>query len=126
MEKFNKLNEDLLVDETSQELIDLMKNVAKDLIEMLQKFKAIAKAKGIRFNLAAQKKDAIEAKILAKAKASNHSKADSLHLFEHGTPGNVGDGILTTERDLSQDQVGTRRSEPVHVDTMNYSKSSED
>ena len=112
------------MDETSPELIDLMKNVAKDLIEMLQKFKAIAKAKGIRFNIAAQKKDAIEAKIMGNAKASNHSKDDSLHLFEHGTPGNVGDGIISTDREQNREDVVTRGSDPDRVDTMMYSNNS--
>ena len=35
MEKMNKLNEDLLDDETNPELIDLMRNVAKDLMDLL-------------------------------------------------------------------------------------------
>ena len=61
MEKMNKLNEDLLDDETNPELIDLMRKVASDLMDLLHQFKAIAKAKGIRYNIAAAKKDAIEA-----------------------------------------------------------------
>ena len=64
MEKMNKLNEDLLDDETNPELIDLMRKVASDLMDLLHQFKAIAKAKGIRYNIAAAKKDAIEAQIM--------------------------------------------------------------
>lgn len=35
MEKMNKLNEELLDDETNPELIDLMRHVAGNLIELL-------------------------------------------------------------------------------------------
>lgn len=46
MEKFKKLNEDVLDDEKHPELIDLMKIVAADLAETVNRFKQIAKAKG--------------------------------------------------------------------------------
>ena len=52
MEKYKKLNEDVLDDETHPELIDLMHYIAKDLGEIMQKFKMIAKAKGIRYEIA--------------------------------------------------------------------------
>ena len=63
MERMNRLNEELLDDETNPELLDIMRRVATDLQELLLQFKAIAKAKGIRYNIAAAKKDAIEAHI---------------------------------------------------------------
>ena len=45
MEKFKRLNEDLLKDETKPELIDLMGRIGDELEETVQKFKKIAKAK---------------------------------------------------------------------------------
>ena len=59
MEKYKKLNEDVLNDELHPELIDLMKDIANDLQETVLRFKAIAKAKGIRYEVAAAKQDAI-------------------------------------------------------------------
>lgn len=41
-----------------------MLKVAEDLSETVLKFKAVAKAKGIRYEIAAAKKDAIEKKIM--------------------------------------------------------------
>jgi len=64
MEKYKKLNEDVLDDESHPELIDLMRKIGTDLTETVSKFKAIAKAKGIRYEIAAAKKDAIEKSIL--------------------------------------------------------------
>ena len=66
MEKYKRLNEDLLNDEEHPELIDLMKAVANDLTETTQRFKAIAKAKGQRYNIATKMKDAIVKKIYTK------------------------------------------------------------
>jgi hypothetical protein len=63
MEKYKKLNEDVLDDESNPELMDLMRSVAKELTDTVQRFKAIARAKGIRYEIAAAKKDAIEKKI---------------------------------------------------------------
>lgn len=63
MEKYKKLNEEVLNDESNPDLIDLMTRIADDLKETVLKFKAIAKAKGIRYEIAAAKKDAIEKKI---------------------------------------------------------------
>ena len=63
MEKYKKLNEQVLDDEESPELKDIMKRVATDLDETVARFKAIAKAKGVRYEVAAAKKDAIEKKI---------------------------------------------------------------
>jgi len=51
MEKYKKLNEEVLDDESHPELIDLMQSVANDLDETVQRFKAIAKSKGIRYNV---------------------------------------------------------------------------
>ena len=59
MEKYKKLNEEVLDDENNLELIDIMKKVGNDLVETVNRFKAIAKAKGIRYEIAAAKKDAI-------------------------------------------------------------------
>ena len=67
MEKFKRLNEDLLNDEQHPELIDLMRALANDLDETIQKFKAIAKAKGVRYKVATKMKDAILNKILKPA-----------------------------------------------------------
>jgi len=39
MEKFKKLNEDVLDDESHPELIDLMKKIASDLAETVNRFK---------------------------------------------------------------------------------------
>ena len=64
MEKYKKLNEEVLEDEGHPELHDIMTKVAEELTETVQKFKAVAKAKGIRYEIAAAKKDAIEKKIL--------------------------------------------------------------
>ena len=63
MEKYKKLNEDVLNDELHPELIDLMRDIANDLQETVLRFKAIAKAKGIRYEVAAAKQDAIQKKI---------------------------------------------------------------
>ena len=63
MEKYKKLNEDVLNDEYNPELKEIMLTVASDLTETVQRFKAIAKAKGIRYEIAANKKDAIEKQI---------------------------------------------------------------
>ena len=49
MEKFKRLNEDLLKDETKPELIDLMTKIGEDLEETVQRFKKIAKAKTLRY-----------------------------------------------------------------------------
>ena len=46
MEKFKKLNDDVLNDEANPELLDLMRKIAAELEESMLKFKAIAKAKG--------------------------------------------------------------------------------
>ena len=62
MEKILKLNEDLISDETNPDLLELMKRITEDLNDTLQKFKAIAKAKGIRYNITAKKEPA-EAKV---------------------------------------------------------------
>ena len=75
MEKFKKLNEDLLNDEEHPELIDLMRSVANDLYDTVQRFKAIAKAKGVRYNVAAKMKDAIIKKIM---KPENGSKKNEI------------------------------------------------
>ena len=64
MEKYKRLNEDLLRDEEHPELIDLMRSVANELYETVQSFKAIAKAKGVRYNIASKMKDVILNKIM--------------------------------------------------------------
>ena len=43
MEKFKRLNEDLLDDETHPELIDLLRSIALELEETIKRYKAIAK-----------------------------------------------------------------------------------
>jgi len=63
MEKYKKLNEDVLDDESNPELIDLMRTIGKELQDTVLRFKAIAKAKGIRYEIAAAKKEAVEKKI---------------------------------------------------------------
>ena len=64
MEKYKRLNEDLLNDEQHPELLDLMRSVANDLDDTIQRFKAIAKAKGVRYNVATKMKEAILKKIM--------------------------------------------------------------
>jgi len=64
MEKYKKLNEEVLDDENNLELIDIMKKVGTDLVDTVNRFKAIAKAKGIRYEIAAAKKDAITKQIM--------------------------------------------------------------
>ena len=68
MEQYKRLNEEVLNDEAHPELIDLMNKVANDLHETVQRFKALAKSKGIRYEVAARKKDAIEKKITGLSK----------------------------------------------------------
>ena len=63
MEKYKKLNEDVLDDESNPELLDLMRTIGKDLMDTVMRFKAIAKAKGIRYEIAAAKKSSVEKKI---------------------------------------------------------------
>ena len=67
MGKILKLNEDLIDDETNPELLDQMRTIANDLHETLMQFKAIAKAKGMRYKIAVSKKDALDAKIAGKS-----------------------------------------------------------
>lgn len=43
MEKYKKLNEEVLSDETNPDLMTLMERVANDLAETVARFKAIAK-----------------------------------------------------------------------------------
>ena len=74
MEKYKRLNEDLLNDEQHPELIDLMRTVGEELDDTIQKFKAIAKAKGVRYKVATRMKDAILSKILNPALESALSK----------------------------------------------------
>ena len=81
MEKYKRLNEDLLNDEENLELAGLMQRVAKDLDKTILKFKVIAKAKGKRYQLAAAKKDAIEASIAGKSSVEAASVDDlKIHL----------------------------------------------
>ena len=63
MEKYKKLNEDVLDDESHPELIDLMRDIASDLKDIMNKFRMIAKAKGIRYEIAGAKNDEIQSKI---------------------------------------------------------------
>ena len=60
MEKFKKLNEDVLNDEHDPELKEQMVKIGHELDETINRFKAIAKAKGMRYEAAAKKKDAME------------------------------------------------------------------
>ena len=53
MEKYKRLNEDVLNDEENREMVDLMRNIGHELEETIYKFKAIAKAKGMRYQVAA-------------------------------------------------------------------------
>jgi len=75
MEKYKKLNEDVLDDETHPELIDLMHRIAADLKDIMNKFKAVAKAKGIRYEVAGAKKDAMDAKIMGNSSKDGVSNA---------------------------------------------------
>ena len=67
MEKYKKLNEDVLNDEKHPELLDLMRNIATELEDTMHKYKAIAKAKGQRYLVAAAKQDAIESEIAGRS-----------------------------------------------------------
>ena len=53
----------MLNDEENPELIQLMKKIAQGLDDIVQRYKTIAKKKGIRYEIAAKKKDAIEKQI---------------------------------------------------------------
>ena len=64
MEKYKKLGEDKPSDGTNLDMITLMESIGKQLEETVNKFKQIAKAKGIRYEIAAAKKDAIEKRIM--------------------------------------------------------------
>ena len=46
MEKFCRLNEDLIDDEEDREMIVLMRKIAYDLSDVMKKFELIAKARG--------------------------------------------------------------------------------
>ena len=52
MEKFCRLNEDLIDDEEDREMLELMKKIAYDMMDILKKFAAIAKARGIKYKIA--------------------------------------------------------------------------
>ena len=52
MEKFCRLNEELIDDEEDKEMIDLMRKIAADMMDILKKFTAIAKARGIKYKIA--------------------------------------------------------------------------
>ena len=71
MEQYKRLNEEVLNDEKHPELIDLMNSVANDLNETVKRFKAIAKQKGIRYVIAANKKEANEKKIQGESVGGN-------------------------------------------------------
>ena len=90
MEKILKLNEDLIDDETNPELLDQMRAIAADLQETLMQYAAIAKAKGIRYNVALAKKGAIDAKML-----SNNTKSDedAVSKANKSNNGDAGEGI---------------------------------
>lgn len=51
MEKFKKLNEDLLDDETHPELLDLMRSIALEMEAAVVEYKKIAKARGQRYEI---------------------------------------------------------------------------
>ena len=49
MEKYKKLNEEVLNDERHPELLDLMRKIGEELEETMLKIKALAKSKGQRY-----------------------------------------------------------------------------
>ena len=51
MEKFKKLNEDLLEDEETPELIDLCNKILADLAATVDHYKKVAKKKGMRYEI---------------------------------------------------------------------------
>lgn len=51
MEKYKHLNEDVLDDEKHPELIERAQTIQNKLMELLLKFKGIAKAKGLRYDI---------------------------------------------------------------------------
>ena len=51
MEKFKTLNEDLLDDEDHPELIDLCNKILKQLDETTERYKKIAKKKGMKYDI---------------------------------------------------------------------------
>ena len=96
------MNEELLVDEDKKELVDLMRNIANDLNATIKKFKEIAKAKGIRYKIAASKKDAIESSITGKSLEGGASKGDLMK--------NVSKANLSSLHSGSDDGGNVRKS----------------
>ena len=51
MEKYKKLNEDVLDDEVRTELITVTRKIVADLEELIEKFRKIAKSKGYKYDV---------------------------------------------------------------------------
>lgn len=77
MAQYVKLNEDLLDDETNPQLLDLMKAITNQLKQIMLQFKAIAKAKGMRFLIPDRKNkgDTSDARHTATSNQSKESHA---------------------------------------------------
>ena len=57
MEKYLKLNEELLDDETNPNLIDVIMDITNQLKKIIEDYKKIAKAKGMKYNVEGVKKE---------------------------------------------------------------------
>ena len=57
MEKYKKLNEDVLDDENNPELKQIMVHIAEQLNDTIKRFKHIAKQKGIQYKVAIKNAD---------------------------------------------------------------------
>lgn len=57
MEKYKKLNEEVLDDENNPELKQIMVHIAEQLNDTIKRFKQIAKQKGIRYKVSIRKED---------------------------------------------------------------------
>lgn len=77
MEKYVKLNEELLDDETNSQLLKLMLDVAKQLQDIVLQFKAVAKARGIRYILPEQRKHGAKLKLQNSTTTSFKKKSPS-------------------------------------------------
>lgn len=63
MEKYKNLNEEVLDDEKHPELLDRAKKLQDELMDLLQKFKRLAKSKGLRYDITGKKKSGSEERL---------------------------------------------------------------
>lgn len=111
MEKYKRLNEDLLIDEENSEMIDVMRRISRDLEETIIQFKAIAKAKGMKYSIEGSKRDASDSSLLNKS-----GEASSLETILNGSKLR----ISSAEQVLGSEEEGiAEQNEETKLDGMN-------